>query len=500
MRGKLVPIDLPPGIFRAGTPLQSGGRWYDANLVRFADGAIRPVGGWRRAEDAAGVPFAAFDGIPRAMKAWRADNGNVYIAIGTTEKLMIVTGGNVHDITPVGFTVGEEDTGFGGGAGSYGFGAYGAGAYGSGTLVPTVVEAATWQLDTFGSWLAAVCTSDKKLYIWEGNVVNPAAEPSGAPSSVRAVVVTPERFLVALGADGDARLVKWASQETTDVWTPSSSNSAGDFPLTTDGQLMAGRRTRGGTLLFTDVDVHFMEYIGGLLIYRFTQVGDQCGLIAPNAVAMVDGRALWMGKNAFFGYNGFVEEIPCEVSDYVFSDINRVQAVKIWAMSLPDFSEVWWFYPSSGSTEIDRYVAYNYNEKHWTIGQLERTAGAPSGTVDYPLMCDASGFLYEHEFGQDRGSEVPFLEGGPVELGDGDQVMKVLGIMPDERTLGDVEATIYTGMYPTDTFAANGPYSLAQPTSVRLTARQIRVRFSQARETDWRIGKMKLALKPGGRR
>jgi hypothetical protein len=509
----------------------------------------------------------------------------------------------------------------------YGSGVYGAGPYGTGSLAGVLIEADTWQLDNFGDYLVGVHSGDGKLYVWQGVLTTLAAEATGAPVNNRGVMVTNERFLVALGAADNVRLVQWASQETIDTWTPSAANTAGDRELVTKGRIMAGRRTKTENLIWTDADIHRMRYIGGVLVYGFEQAGDACGLLAPNAVSIVESRAFWMGKDNFFMYDGFVRPLPSEVRDYVFGDFNVAQAAKVWSMSVSKYGEVWWFYPSAASSEIDRYVVFNYLEGHWTFGQLDRLAGFDAGATSYPVMWEpaysalgtltasgnvsnghtvtigsktytfettltdvdgnvdigadaeeslanlyaainleagagtkyatsttahptvvadsktattlvvrakASGSggdsiattetssalswgaatlasggtangvvvsdIFEHEIGDDRGSEVPYLESGPYEVAEGDRIMNIHGLIPDEKTLGDVELTMFTSFFPTETETENGPFTLAAPTDLRLAARQVRMRLDQVRETDWRVGTQRLALSPAGKR
>src|SRR5205085_4982217 len=128
------------------------------------------------------------------------------------------------------------------------------------------------------------------------------------------------------------------------------------------GRVRSGASTRGESLVWTDCDLHAITYIGRPFVYRVAQVGKGCGIVAPGAKATVDTLAFWMGHDNFYVYEGVVKKLPCEVRDYVFGDFNHVQAVKVWAMAIAEFGEVWWFYPSGSSTEIDRSVVFNYAE------------------------------------------------------------------------------------------------------------------------------------------
>lgn len=267
---------------------------------------------------------------------------------------------------------------------------------------------------------------------------------------------------------------------------------------------MAGRRGKDQSLLWTDCDLWTANYTGDEFVFRFSQAGDNCGLIGPNAMIVSDGRAMWMSNSRqFFRYDGYVQPIPCEVADYVFGDFTTLNAYKTYAVHMPEFGEVWWFYCSSDATECDRVVVYNYNENHWTThSNIARNCGMNAGATSYVWMADASGYLYEHEVPgiTYRGGAAPYLESGPIEIGDGNRLMVVDGLVPDDKTLGDVEAFIYGAFWPDDPETLYGPFSLSSPTYFRMKARQVRVRYQEARNSDWRVGTVRLAAKEGSRR
>jgi hypothetical protein len=219
---------------------------------------------------------------------------------------------------------------------------------------------------------------------------------------------------------------------------------------------------------------------------------------------VADGRAMWMSNSMqFFRYDGYVQPIPCEIADYVFGDFSVLNARKTSAVHMAQYGEVWWYYCSSNATECDRIVVYNYNENHWSLHHtLQRNCGAGAGATSYVWMADSSGYLYEHEVPglTTRGSLVPYLESGPIEIGAGDVVMAVDGVIPDDKTLGDVTISIYGSFYPDEDETLYGPFTLASPTYFRMKARQVRVRYVEAVADDWRVGTVRLSAKPSSRR
>ena len=579
----LFPIELPPGVYRSGTELQSKGRYWDSDLTRWQNRALQPIGGWRQRGAESVV------GVARSILPWTDNSGSAWIAIGTHRRLQVMDrGGTLYDITPIratealtdpfttvdasavvsvadtahGATTGDEVTysgavavggitidgtytltvvdgnnytithtaaatssvAGGGGAvtakykispgiadsdfrGGYGNDNYGEGTYGtprSDSAEPNDVS--YWSLDTFGQYLVAVRSDHGVLYEWQ-LVGATAAQPILNAPTARALVVTAERILMALGANGNPRAVAWSDQEDNTVWISTATNYAGDFNLQTAGTLKAGRRVRGGTLLLTDADVWLAEPTRDVFIYGFAQKGGAgTGIIAAGAVTTMDGEAVpasavWEGQQGFFAYNGFVQPLECEIAGLVFTDINRTQASKVSAFHNADFGEVWFAYPSGSSTEVDIVGVWNYRENWWGLHHsVIRTCGTEKGPFAHPLAVSVAGVIYEHEVGLDYDGAEPYAETGPFVIGQGDRVVQVLNIIPDEAVLGDVDATFYLRFQPNGPETTYGPKTLTARTNARFTAREFRVRFTGARLAPWRVGSFQLDGNLRGRR
>lgn len=489
----LVPLTIPPGVHKNGTDLQNAGRWNDANLVRWYEGGMQPVNGWRARTT------SAFTGVCRALLTWTNNAGSRQTAAGTESKLYFVSDANViSDITPANFSAGipSATQNLGWGALTYGFDSYGIARPDSGSYTP----ATTWSLDSWGEYLLGCSNHDGKIYQWTLSPGTVAAVLSNAPTSNTAIYVTDERFVFALGAGGVGNKVQWSDQEDNNLWAPATTNQAGSLTLQTAGNLICAMGVRGQTLLFTDIDCHAATYQGPPFVYGIKAVGSGCGIASANAAATTDTAAFWMGKNSFFMYDGSVRSLPSDVGDYVFSDINVAQRSKVYAVKNSGHQEIWWFYPSSNSTENNRYVAYNYRENHWSIGSLARTAATDAGVFVYPNMVGTDNKIYEHEVGFDYDAATVFAESGPIEIGTGDRLMVAKSLIPDEKTQGDVIAKFKTRLYPNATESTHGPYTMANPTSVRFTGRQVEMRVEGNRGADWRVGTMRLDVAQGSRR
>jgi len=509
----LTEIKIPPGMAQNGTKYQNRGRWVDGNLIRFHQGTVRPIGGWSPLLNGSAVAQTV-SAYGRAALSYRGLNGAAQAVFGCYDKLFAWSLGVKTDITPSDLAAGFRDTGVSGGG--YGQGAYGAGPFGQG-VGTTVQVADVWHFDTFGDYLVACYPTDGRILLWNRNTATDAAEiDADAPTSCRGVVVSPERFVVALCAGGDGRTIEWCDQENYATWdwaAPAAGSQAGRWTFEGEGTLIGARRGKKETLFWTTKDLHAMRYIGGTLVHSFEQVGYGCGLVGPQAVAMLGSKAIWMSYNGFYMYDGFVTPLPCDVQDEIFSNVETSQGIKVQAIVNDDWNEVTWLYPTVGSNECDAYVTYNWAEQTWTTGRMDRTAGCARGAFDYPIYVATNGALMEHEKGHtflntgvvlgvtpSATYATPFLESAPVQMDAGDRTADVVAIVPDEKTLGDVQVSVYTAYYPTETEILRGPYTLANPTSVRWTARQMRLRLDQVRAADWRFGTLRVDVEQGSRR
>lgn len=489
----LIKLDIPAGAFRGGTEYESGGRWYDMSLVRFYNGILQPVNGWRKRIQ------TQLTGIPRAIHTWRENDGTRWIAIGTNSKLYAIEAGiTLSDITPVDLSAGVADQA---GSVGYGVGLYGAEAYGvprseaSDTLV---TPASVWSMDNWGENLIGVLPSDGRLFEWD---LSGLATPiPNSPAGCDGVIVTEERIIFALGAQNDPRRIDWCDQEDNTQWTAEATNQAGNQILATNGRIVTGSKIRGGTLILTDIDAHLASYLGQPFVYRFDRVGTGCGACSRGCVVQVDVGAVWMGRDGFWMYDGAVRPLDSAVADYVFSDLNENQITKVTAFNNTKHGEVWWLYPSGDSNECNRYVAWSYRNNTWIIGSMSRTVGVSGGIFGQPIMSSPDGYVYDHEIGWDYEGQVPFAETGPIEIGQGENVAVVNKLIPDERNLGDVQATFTSKLYPNGAESTHGPYTLKEETSVRFTGRQVKMRVTGVNNSDWRVGDMRVDIKAGGKR
>ncbi len=510
-RPQYVNLQFQPGLFKNGTVYQAQGRWYDADLMRWSNGAIGPMGGWR----GWGESTTAVTGVPRTSVTWMDNSNNRWIGVGSASKLYVYnSAASRYDITPAGFTAGNTDADPNTGYGDW---LYGKSSYGTARPDLGIPSPATiWSLAMWGEDLTGCTPDDGKLYLWDTSVGTGtvAAQVSNSPEHITATIVTPQRIQMCFGgvvnggsaANADRRKIFWSDSENNTTWTASATNQAGDHIIESTGDLLGAVLVRGQILIFTTADAHTATYVGLPYVYQFDNVGDDCGPVSINAVAVANNTAYWMGRNAngFFMYDGYTRSIPCDVEEFVSNNMNEAQSSKTVAWHNSLYSEVVWFYPGSG-TEVDSYVAYNYLENHWSVGTLARTSTTSRGIFAFPILFDSDGNPYEHEVGgtyqdKDGTTKTPYVESGPIQLGEGNQVLSATSLIPDVTALGDITTTFYTRFYPTDSDTAHGPYTMAAPTSVRFTGRTVRMRCTSNSANAWNVGVPRLELQPNGRR
>lgn len=364
------------------------------------------------------------------------------------------SGGGASVVASIEIEIGLDTTilGNGWGAGTWGRFTWGSGA---GSLAGQNLR--LWFADSWGEDLVANI-ADGKIYYWDATdgkttrmvELSDVAGATGVPTKARRVMVSDtDRHVLCFGATPigssvfDPLLIRWSSQESVTDWTPTATNTSGDLRLSQGSEIVTAIRTTRQFLVFTENSLHSVQFIGAPFTFGTALLGTNVRIAGPNCGIAVNDSVFWMGQDNFYVYDGRIQPIPCSVRQYVFDDMNRNQSFKFHSGSLSSNSEVWWFYCSANSDEIDRYVVYNYLEQVWYYGTLVRTAwnDRASGSRLYPQAPgpDSGGknVLYNHEFGLDDGSFSPkqaintYIQSADFDIGDGQQFMLVNRLLPD---------------------------------------------------------------------
>ena len=418
----------------------------------------------------------------------------------------------------------------------WGTGTWGSGTFGSVSSISASGQLRLWTHDNFGENLI-INPRGGGIYRWvENNGLTVRAAALSGISGANQVptiglqVITSEvdRHLIVLGADpmsgssrsgaSDPMLIAFSDQENELEFEPLITNSAGSLRLSSGSKIVGAVKSRQEIVVFTDTSVYSMQFVGPPYTFAVNLINEATGLIGPKAAVTSDMGIYFMSFGSFYLYNGSVQKMPCSVSSYVFSDINVGQAYKIHAFTNSENNEVGWFYPSSSSSEIDRYVIYNTQEQVWYYGNLERHAWLDSGVVNYP-QATKDNYLYQHEIGyDDDGSAMTgvFIESSDFDIGDGNQFTSISSIIPDINFLqdsnsGSINIVTKVRNFPGESLTTKATSEISSSTTkadVRARGRQavIRVESNDDQSGDgnvslgWRLGATRLDVKADGRR
>lgn len=497
------PLEVPPGTVTDETRFSAPGVWADSNNVRYRYGRPEPIGGWAK------VFATQMTGAVRGAFAWRDNLSFLNIAFGTSSKLYVNKDGTLADITPIKLPPGFED--FTSGRG-WGGGAWGAGGWGGGPLTETWPR--TWSLQNFGQILLAN-PRGWGLYAWTNDTDTPAALVAGAPIAMAAVLVTPQRQVLALGCTEyssgqiNPMVIRGSDLRDHTSWTIANDRTAFEQVLQGGGRIINGAVVGNDVLIWTDTAVYYGQYLGySNQSYRFDRLADNCGLAAPNAFAVINQVAYWLTPDLQFytwRMGGVPAPVPCPLGREFRDNIDAVEIDKVCAFSLSEFNEVWWFYPDSrDGNECSRYIAVGLDEGAWFKGTIARTAGIDSGPTAYPLAVSDTGYAYYHDCGTtaDGGDFDWHFQTSDIYLDEGERRVLVRGITPDFKDQsGDVTLTIVVKDYPQSTGVTKGPYTLAAGRAKRdfmLSGRLISVKFAGS-SGFVRYGKPVFDVQPAGK-
>jgi len=251
------------------------------------------------------------------------------------------------------------------------------------------------------------------------------------------------RFIIVFGTNDygaatiDPMLIRWSNQDDPYNWTPNATNQAGSIRISHGSEIVTTVQTRQEIVVFTDSALYSMQYLGPPYVWQTQILGDNISIIGPNAAIIASGIVYWMGVDKFYMYDGRVQTLNCDLRRFIFQDINLTQVQQTVCGTNEGFNEVWWFYCSTGSTTVDRYVVFNYLENAWYYGTMARTAWLDSGLRDFPLAATYSNNLVNHEQGlndNQTGTPAPIaanISSSEFDIGDGHNFGFVWRMLPD---------------------------------------------------------------------
>jgi hypothetical protein len=424
-------------------------------------------------------------------------------------------------------------------------------SWGSGFTTGFGLQLRLWSQSNFGEDLL-FSPRGGALYLWQpGGGATPAYNTRGTlisgtdvPSQINQIMVSDtSRIVIAFGCNDygaygttpqDPLLIRWTAQESYTDWTPSAINQAGSYRLSRGSEIIGAIQTRQEIVVWTDAAIYSMQYLGPPFVYGFTLLADNISIVSPNAMATANGVVYWMGVDKFYIYSGRVETLPCSVRQFIFNDINRDQEAQFNAGTNEGYSEVWWNYCSKNSTVVDRYVIFNYLDRVWYYGTLDRTAWLDSPLRQFPMGATAGNIIVFHEAAVDDGSTNPpsainaYIQSSDFDIGDGHNYGFVWRIVPDITFDGSdttgatsdkpfVTFTVRPKQNPgsaygvaatpdvtsTQSYAGQTTYNVQQFTEIvysRVRGRQMAFRVaSNSIGTQWQLGVPRIDVRPDGR-
>jgi hypothetical protein len=357
--------------------------------------------------------------------------------------------------------------------------------WGSGSTVPIFQPARLIFMDKFNNDLVfntqydTVSTTGGEIYYWVYNtafsndavLLKSLAGAVAVPQKVTKILFTPQGFLLALGCTNydatagapdylgtyDPLLIRWSNVDPDigpepENWQPTTTNTAGFLRLQSGSRIVTAINTRQETLVFTNTSLSSLQFLGTAEVFGLQELSHNISIIGANALVGSNNITYWMGRDRFYTYSGRVDTLPCTIRQYIFTDINFTQSALIFAGVNNKFTEIIWFYCSANSSEIDRYVVFNYLENIWYYGQLSRTAWIDSGVFNNPVGL-SNGWVYQHENGTNDGQPLgaaplpitSFIQSADVDIDDGDKYMLIRRVIPDINFRGSDTNNEITG-------------------------------------------------------
>lgn len=423
----------------------------------------------------------------------------------------------------------------------WGVGAWGLGVWGIGST--DWAQMRTWSQSNFGEDLL-LAPRGGVIYRWDASAsaaletravaISTLAGASDTPTAVNAILVSDvSRFVMAFGVNElgsttlDPMLVRWSDQENAVDWTPLATNQAGGIRLSIGSEIIAVTPLRQEILVWTDSALYSMQYQGAPIVWGAQLMGSSSSIVGPKCVATADGVAYWMGGGKFYKYDGRVQTLRCDLRQYIFRDFNADQQLQVFAGTVEEFTEVWWFYPSAGSLVPNKYVVYNYAEDIWYMGGLTRYAWVDRGLREYPLAAGENQLLDQEFECCDLSGDAPlpipsYIESTEFDVAGGDQFGFVRRILPDVTFRGSTTAnpSLTLTLYPmknsgtgfgdsvggvrTKDVARSASAPVEQFTGqvfVRVRGRQMVLRIeSTGQGVMWQSGAHRIDSKPDGAR
>lgn len=411
----------------------------------------------------------------------------------------------------------------------YGAGNYGSGAYGFGTAAPggsgTPITATDWTQANWGEILLS-CPQGGGIYQWapDGGFQTAQLVATAPVVNSGIFVAMPYQILVAYGSSKtgvpNPLQVSWSTSGDYTNWVPTSIDQAGNYQISSGSRIVGGMQATQQGLIWTDLDLWTMQYIGFPLVFGFFKIMSGCGLIGSHAAGTLGSSVFWMSQEQFFTLpaGGAPQPMPCSVWDFIFQNLDTNNVSKIRCAPNSTFNTIAWHFPSlsGGTGENDSFVEFNVIEGEWTTGKYPvtgRSAWTDQSVFGPPIGAGPNQLIYQHEVGYDGDGAAlnPTFTTGYFVIGEAEEFSFLDWLLPDFRfgELGgsltaNIIITIFVTNYPNMAVTTLGPYTITQANNfinTRLRGRQIALQVqSQDLGSFWRLGLIRYRFAPDGRR
>ena len=388
------------------------------------------------------------------------------------------------------------------------------------------LDISQWSFDNWGDDVVANRKGGGLFYYDSDASTEPvrATSVTTSPVSTNSIIVSPnDRHLICLGTNRfeatatvsgtfDPMLVRWSDQDNRNEWNPTAATDAGEVVLTDGTRIVGAVRARNAINIWTDNALWLMQFVGGNFVFKFQQVGTNCGLIGQHAAIDYNGTTYWMGYDNFYVHAGAVQVLDCTVRRFIFDDLNTSYYDKVYCGINSEFREIIWLYVSNGNTECNKYVIYNPEERYWVYGEMIFTTFTDrsvfGNTITTGVTATGNNIYNNEPPGVFTGSGetlTSFVESGDFDINDGNQVMFMNKIIPDyDLSGGQIKFKIITKKYPESTEQTTKEFDIFDNTekiNIRARGRQAKIRVSCAsNNVSWRWGSVRLALQGDGER
>jgi hypothetical protein len=507
--------------------VSNGSRVININVVNHGceDGAYATISGVAGA-NIGGIPVSE---INAEHVVTRVDSDNFTITVATAATSTVSNAGGTAIVIACQINPGPVINEYGYG---WGAGAWSRLSWGSGSLSPIKIFQRDWWFDNFDNDLV-MNIRNGAIYYWafDGSFTSRAVLLSsigGAAdvptAAMQTMVSQGDKHLLAFGAqpyaggptDFDPLLIRWSSQDDPFMWTPLVTNTAGFLRVPRGSRIVRAVPTRQETVVFTDSSMYSLQFLGTTDVFGLQELSDNISIAASRAAVAVNNVVYWMGTDKFFAYSGRVETLPCTLRNHVFNNLNFDQLDQVVCGTNEGWHEIWWFYPTANSSVNDAYVVYNYMERVWYYGSINRTAWNDSPLRQYPQAVNGQ-YVYNHEQGtnDDTLPMASYITSSDFDITEGDHFMLMYRIIPDLDFSGSTATSPEVTMVIKPHYTPGAPYGLnqtgrviqtvvnqyTQQVYIRARARQLGFRIESAElDVQWQLGSPRLDARIDGKR